>query len=72
MRCSQSCEVFHHVPSARPKQYDIGLVKASTGGCGFLFPSIPRCLGSTIGNFSKFHRIFSISMSFDLLRLKFV
>ncbi|KAG7027924.1 F-box protein SKIP8 [Cucurbita argyrosperma subsp. argyrosperma] len=51
VRCSQSCEVFHHVPLALPKQYDIGLVKASIGGYGFVSPSIPRCLGSTIGNF---------------------
>lgn len=43
--------VFHHVPSALPKQYEIGLVKASRGGCGFLFPSSLHHVDSRNGNF---------------------
>ncbi|XP_038904182.1 uncharacterized protein LOC120091000 [Benincasa hispida] len=69
VRCLQNFAVFHHLPSALPKQCEIGLVKSCRGGCGFLFPSSLRYVASRNGNFRPWKQT-SRTLSFRPCQLK--
>ncbi|KAA0044135.1 hypothetical protein IC582_009570 [Cucumis melo] len=69
VRCSQSFSVFHHVPSALPKQCEIRLVKSSNGGSGFLLPTNLRHVVSRDGNFRPCKQA-SRKLSFGPYQLK--